>query len=154
VKALVGKINGKHGSIAGVWHTAVTLSDGMLDGLDHETLGKVLAPKVTGADNLHQATLGQPLEQFVMFSSASALIGNPGQGAMRRPMAGSKVWRAVAGLKGARRWRCSGAQLPTWACWLRAAIRSKVSAVSRASRGCSPAMHWRGSTRCCRWPVV
>jgi NAD(P)-dependent dehydrogenase (short-subunit alcohol dehydrogenase family) len=48
VKALVGKINGKHGSITGVWHTAVTLSDGMLDGLDHETLGKVLAPKVTG----------------------------------------------------------------------------------------------------------
>jgi NADPH:quinone reductase-like Zn-dependent oxidoreductase len=48
VKALVGKINGKHGSISGVWHTAVTLSDGMLDGLDHETLGKVLAPKVTG----------------------------------------------------------------------------------------------------------
>jgi acyl transferase domain-containing protein/NADPH:quinone reductase-like Zn-dependent oxidoreductase/NADP-dependent 3-hydroxy acid dehydrogenase YdfG/acyl carrier protein len=81
VQALVGKIVRKHGAIGGVWHTAVTLSDGMLDGLDQATLAKVLAPKVTGADNLHRATLDQPLKHFVMFSSASALIGNPGQGA-------------------------------------------------------------------------
>lgn len=80
-KALVRMITAKHGPIGGVWHTAVTLSDGMLDGLDQATLDKVLAPKVTGAENLHRATLGQPLKHFVMFSSASALIGNPGQGA-------------------------------------------------------------------------
>jgi NAD(P)-dependent dehydrogenase (short-subunit alcohol dehydrogenase family) len=68
VKALVRQINARHGAISGVWHTAVTLSDGMLDGLDQAVLGKVLAPKVTGADNLHLATLDQPLERFVMFS--------------------------------------------------------------------------------------
>lgn len=81
VEALVKRVTARHGPIAGVWHTAVTLSDGMLEGLDQATLDKVLAPKVLGAENLHHATLDQPLAHFVMFSSASALIGNPGQGA-------------------------------------------------------------------------
>lgn len=81
VQALVKRITARHGALGGVWHTAVTLSDGMLEGLDQATLDKVLAPKVRGAENLHLATLDQPLRQFVMFSSASALIGNPGQGA-------------------------------------------------------------------------
>ncbi|MBB3957628.1 type I polyketide synthase [Novosphingobium sediminicola] len=81
VEALVKRITARHGPLGGVWHTAVTLSDGMLEGLDQATLDKVLAPKVLGAENLHHATLDQPLAHFVMFSSASALIGNPGQGA-------------------------------------------------------------------------
>lgn len=144
VQALVTQINAKHGPIGGVWHTAVTLSDGMLDGLDEATLAKVLAPKVTGANNLHRATLDQPLAQFVMFSSASALIGNPGQGLTRRPMAGWKAWRGRGGPMGARRWRCNGARLRTWACWPRGATRWKALAALRASPACNRPMRWRG----------
>jgi len=40
----------------------------------------VLAPKVLGADNLDRLTRGMPLEYFVLFSSATTLVGNPGQG--------------------------------------------------------------------------
>jgi acyl carrier protein len=39
-----------------------------------------MAPKVHGAWNLHQATLTEPLDLFVMFSSAAAILGAHGQG--------------------------------------------------------------------------
>lgn len=78
---VVASIARKHGPLGGVWHTAVELRDGLLETMTSDVLEKVLAPKVAGAENLHAATLDQPLGQFVMFSSASALIGNPGQGA-------------------------------------------------------------------------
>jgi acyl carrier protein len=39
----------------------------------------VLHPKLVGAWNLHQATLQIPLEHFVLYSSITTAIGNPGQ---------------------------------------------------------------------------
>jgi hypothetical protein len=39
----------------------------------------VAAPKMTGAWNLHQATLDRKLDFFVMFSSAATVLGSPGQ---------------------------------------------------------------------------
>ena len=40
---------------------------------------KVTAPKVSGAWNLHKATLEDALDYFVLFSSMSSLIGQQGQ---------------------------------------------------------------------------
>lgn len=40
----------------------------------------VMAPKVEGAWNLHTLTQNQPLDFFVLFSSAASLLGSPGQG--------------------------------------------------------------------------
>ena len=39
----------------------------------------VLRPKAMGAWNLHEETRGLPIDHFVLFSSISASIGNPGQ---------------------------------------------------------------------------
>jgi acyl carrier protein len=38
-----------------------------------------MAPKVTGAWNLHTQTISDPLDFFVSFSSFTSMIGNPGQ---------------------------------------------------------------------------
>jgi NADPH:quinone reductase-like Zn-dependent oxidoreductase/acyl carrier protein len=67
-------------SVVGVLHAAMVLEDGLLANLDEERFHRVLAPKVLGADNLDRLTRGMPLEYFVLFSSATTLVGNPGQG--------------------------------------------------------------------------
>lgn len=81
VEALVARLASDTRPLEGVWHTAVELRDGLIEGLDEETIAEALAAKVTGAINLDRATRHVPLSQFVVYSSASALIGNPGQGA-------------------------------------------------------------------------
>ncbi len=77
VKSVASEI----GPITGVFHTAMVLDDGFASGLDVSRIEKVLAPKVLGAQNLDLATRNQPVETFVLFSSVSALFGNPGQSA-------------------------------------------------------------------------
>jgi acyl transferase domain-containing protein/NADPH:quinone reductase-like Zn-dependent oxidoreductase/acyl carrier protein len=65
--------------LAGVVHSAMLLDDGVITNLDAGRILRVMAPKVRGAWNLHLETRSQPLEHFIMFSSASTCIGNPGQ---------------------------------------------------------------------------
>jgi acyl transferase domain-containing protein/acyl-CoA synthetase (AMP-forming)/AMP-acid ligase II/acyl carrier protein len=64
--------------LRGLFHAAGILEDGLLVGMDNERFQAVLAPKVAGAWNLHAQTLGRPLDHFVLFSSAAALLGPPG----------------------------------------------------------------------------
>jgi len=63
-----------------VVHAAGVLDDGTLATLTRGRLAAVMAPKVEGAWNLHCQTRAAPLDFFVLFSSASALLGSPGQG--------------------------------------------------------------------------
>jgi len=81
VDALIAKLTQAHGRLAGVIHTAVVLDDGMIAGLEPTRTRAVLAPKVEGAAHLDRATRGAALDYFVVFSSATTLVGNPGQGA-------------------------------------------------------------------------
>jgi len=81
VTSLVGQLTRSHGRLAGVLHTAVVLDDGMIAGMEPGRTRAVLAPKVDGVDNLDRATRSAPLDYFVAFSSATTLVGNPGQGA-------------------------------------------------------------------------
>ncbi|MDG2305441.1 MAG: type I polyketide synthase [Candidatus Binatia bacterium] len=66
--------------LRGVIHAAGVLDDGMLLGQTAERFAAVMAPKVAGARNLHELTRDQNLDVFVLFSSAAALLGSPGQG--------------------------------------------------------------------------
>jgi acyl carrier protein len=80
VEKLIQKIGRTLPPLAGVFHAAMVLDDALIANLDAERLKKVLAPKVTGAANLDRLTRDLPLDYFVLFSSATTAIGNPGQG--------------------------------------------------------------------------
>ena len=66
-------------SLRGVIHAAGVLDDGLLQGQTWERFARVIAPKMTGAWNLHLCTRELELDFFVLFSSVAALIGSPGQ---------------------------------------------------------------------------
>jgi len=65
--------------LRGIVHSAGVLDDGVLTQLDWNRFGPVLAPKVTGAWILHEATLRAPLDFFVLYSSIASLFGSAGQ---------------------------------------------------------------------------
>ena len=81
VAVLVETLVDRYGRVAGVIHTAMVLDDGLIAGMQPARTRAVLAPKVDGADNLDRATRGSALDYFVAFSSATTMVGNPGQGA-------------------------------------------------------------------------
>ncbi len=76
--AVLDAIPAEH-PLTGVVHAAGVLDDGVLHSLTPERLDAVLRPKVAAAANLHELTRDADLAMFVLFSSASATIGAPGQ---------------------------------------------------------------------------
>ena len=81
VDGLLKRVIQKHGSVSGILNAAVVLDDGMIAGLEPQRIRAVLAPKVDGTLNLHRAARDLALDYFVVYSSATTLIGNPGQAA-------------------------------------------------------------------------
>jgi acyl transferase domain-containing protein/ubiquinone/menaquinone biosynthesis C-methylase UbiE len=65
--------------LRGVIHSAGHLEDNLLTQQNWTSFARALAPKAIGAWLLHQMTAELPLDFFVMFSSASALLGAVGQ---------------------------------------------------------------------------
>ncbi|XXY48825.1 SDR family NAD(P)-dependent oxidoreductase [Sorangium sp. So ce269] len=65
--------------LRGVVHAAGVLDDGVLLQQDWARFARVLGPKVDGAFHLHALTKELPLDLFVLFASASALLGSVGQ---------------------------------------------------------------------------
>ena len=72
-------IRAELGPIRGVVHSAVVLQDGVLVSQTWSQLEAVFAPKALGAWNLHVLTRGDPIEHFVLYSSAASVLGSPGQ---------------------------------------------------------------------------
>jgi acyl transferase domain-containing protein/surfactin synthase thioesterase subunit/acyl carrier protein len=77
--AALSRVRTEFQSIHGVFHGAGVVEDAPLLEQSPESYRRVMAPKVMGAWNLHLLTQGDPLEIFCLFSSASSLVGNPGQ---------------------------------------------------------------------------
>lgn len=78
VNALLARI-AEHGPLAGVMHAAMVLGDELIRDLSADKIAAVLAPKISGALNLDAATRTLGLDYFVLFSSVTTMIGNPGQ---------------------------------------------------------------------------
>jgi acyl transferase domain-containing protein/NADPH:quinone reductase-like Zn-dependent oxidoreductase/SAM-dependent methyltransferase len=66
--------------LRGIVHSAGILDDGVLAQQTWERFEKVMAPKVDGAWHLHTLSQDQPLDFFVLFSSAVSMLGSAGQG--------------------------------------------------------------------------
>lgn len=66
--------------LGGVVHSAGVLDDGIVIEQEWSRFTKVFSPKIDGAWNLHQNTKKLDLDFFVLFSSASSVLGIPGQG--------------------------------------------------------------------------
>jgi amino acid adenylation domain-containing protein len=89
--------------LAGIVHAAGVLDDGAIGNLDWERFASVLAPKVAGAQELHALTRKQPVDFFVLFSSAAAVLGSPGQAnyaAANAYLDGFAAYRRAMGLPG------------------------------------------------------
>lgn len=80
VNRILTQIRNDMPPLGGIVHSAGTIEDALLTKQDWQSFERVLASKVAGAWNLHHATLNQPLDWFVLFSSVSSILGVPGQG--------------------------------------------------------------------------
>jgi NADPH:quinone reductase-like Zn-dependent oxidoreductase/acyl carrier protein len=80
ISALLSNIAVTFPPLRGIVHAAAVIDDGLIRNMNRDQIRRVLAPKILGAHHLHQLTLGKPLDFFILFSSATTLFGNPGQG--------------------------------------------------------------------------
>ncbi len=123
IEAVLADLRANRPPLGGVFHAAGVLDDGILAQLSLESFEKVLAPKVRGSWILHQQTLTDPLDFFVLFSSASSLMGSPGQG----NYAAANAY--LDGLAGYRRSLGLPALSIQWAPW------TEVGLAARPERG-------------------
>jgi acyl transferase domain-containing protein/NADPH:quinone reductase-like Zn-dependent oxidoreductase/NAD(P)-dependent dehydrogenase (short-subunit alcohol dehydrogenase family)/acyl carrier protein len=67
--------------VRGIVHGAMVLRDVLFEKMAFEEWTSVMESKVHGAWNFHNALLNEPLDFFVVISSAAAAVGNRGQAA-------------------------------------------------------------------------
>jgi myxalamid-type polyketide synthase MxaC len=97
--------------LRGLFHLAGILDDATLLQESPEHLRRVMAPKIQAAWHLHRLTERLDLDYFVLFSSAAAVMGGPGQGAYAAANA------ALDGLAHYRRARGLAATSLNWGAW-------------------------------------
>ncbi|MBQ7585550.1 MAG: SDR family NAD(P)-dependent oxidoreductase, partial [Desulfovibrionaceae bacterium] len=79
LKASLAKLSSSLPPIKGVIHAAANLRDSMLINLTLEDLKASLTPKIEGALVLDKLSENWELDFFVVYSSVTTILGNPGQ---------------------------------------------------------------------------
>ncbi|HVB18402.1 MAG TPA: SDR family NAD(P)-dependent oxidoreductase, partial [Stellaceae bacterium] len=80
LRAVLGEIRRTQPALRGIVHAASAIGDALASELDGPGIAAILRPKLAGAIALDRLTRDDPLELFVLFSSATTLLGAPGQG--------------------------------------------------------------------------
>nr|WP_242572435.1 type I polyketide synthase [Streptomyces sp. NP-1717] len=78
VAAVLARVPQEH-PLTGVVHAAGIADDGVLDSLTPDRVERVMAAKADAAWHLHELTRDADLAMFTLFSSASGVLGSPGQ---------------------------------------------------------------------------
>jgi phthiocerol/phenolphthiocerol synthesis type-I polyketide synthase C len=78
---ILAAIRANQPPLRGVVHAASTIEDSLAADFDLDHIQRVLYPKVGGGIALDALTRDDPIELFLVFSSATTLVGAPGQGA-------------------------------------------------------------------------
>ncbi|MEK3951688.1 SDR family NAD(P)-dependent oxidoreductase [Paenibacillus sp. FSL H7-0703] len=79
VIGLLDSMQQEFGRVHGIIHCAGVIHDNFIIKKTSEEFLEVLGPKVSGLVHLDEASSGQNLDFFVLFSSISGSLGNPGQ---------------------------------------------------------------------------
>jgi NADPH:quinone reductase-like Zn-dependent oxidoreductase len=127
VADVLGFIQRELPPLAGVAHLAGVLDDALLPQQTWERFQKVLEPKAVGAWHLHLLTKHLDLDFFLLYSSASAILGSPGQAnyaAANGFLNGLAAYRHTQGLQ---------ATSVNWGPWAEAGMAA--SEVARANLG-------------------
>ena len=66
--------------LRGVVHAASAIEDGLVADIELARVNTIMHPKLAGAIALDSLTRNDPIELFLLFSSATTLVGAPGQG--------------------------------------------------------------------------
>ncbi len=117
---VLADLRGAFPPLRGVFHLAGVLDDGVLREQNRERFDRVMAAKVLGAWNLHTLTRDQPLDWFVLFSSAASLLGSPGQG---NYAAANAFLDALAAW---RRWQGQPALAIQWGSWAEVGMAARL----------------------------
>ncbi len=81
--------------LRGVVHAAMVLDDALLSQLTEARFAAVLQPKLAGAQLLDRLTREDPIELFLLFSSITTVLGNPGQATYVAANAGMEALAAM-----------------------------------------------------------
>ncbi|MCG5475933.1 MAG: polyketide synthase [Sinorhizobium fredii] len=102
VEALLANLRAQ-APLRSIVHAAMVLDDALISNLTRERNGPVIDVKAKGAAILDRLTRQDPLDNFILFSSATTLVGNPGQAnyvAANGYLEGLARARRAAGLAG------------------------------------------------------
>jgi phthiocerol/phenolphthiocerol synthesis type-I polyketide synthase C len=79
--SILGQIRTAQPPLRGVVHAASIIDDRLTADIELADIDPILRPKLDGAIALDALTRDDPIELFLMFSSATTMLGAPGQGA-------------------------------------------------------------------------
>jgi NADPH:quinone reductase-like Zn-dependent oxidoreductase/nucleoside-diphosphate-sugar epimerase len=120
VEALFTDIRTSMEPVRGIFHAAGVVDDTIAADLTWDRAWSVMAPKIAGARNLDKASRRDPIDFFVLFSSASAVMGSPGQSSYA---AGNAYLDAMAN---ARRAEGLPALSINWGGWASSGMAAKL----------------------------
>ncbi len=128
MESLIADLKEEDAPFKGVFHAAGVLDDGILLSQTADRFRRVLEPKTTGARYLHELTRDRELDLFVLFSSASSLVGTAGQASYAAANA------YLDGLADLRRQEGLPVTAINWGSWENTGMMTDERAVDRLRR--------------------